>query len=46
MTKQANIIVPAFMLLVGVLLGILLNRAFTKRRVGFETTRPECKSES
>ena len=43
-TKPVNVIVPGFMLLVGVLLGILLNRAFMKRREGFSASSPECNS--
>jgi hypothetical protein len=38
MTKQVNIIVPGLTLLLGILLGMVLSKAFSKSREGFVST--------
>jgi hypothetical protein len=39
MTKIVNIAVPGFMLLLGVLIGMVLSRAFSKTKEGFDTAK-------
>jgi len=44
MTKQINLVVPGLALLVGVLFGMILSIAFTKKKEGFTGTNPSCNS--
>ena len=44
MTKQINLVVPGLALLVGVLFGMILSVAFTKKKEGFTGTNPSCNS--
>ena len=44
MTKQINLVVPGLALLLGILLGLFLSNAFTKKREGFQSTMASCNS--